>query len=399
MLIHQILGMAPTEPSVPHVQVAGITEAGIEIELENVTNASLNTEYWRSISDGSLRNNGREFVFNGPKGGRDLFLACVELDTFLSRQQVDGNWRCSTHVHVNMRMATVRQLKNTIIGALIYEKLLFRLSGFHRYSNNFCAAFGFAQHQLAILAAAWDMEDSDFLNYVCTSWDKYSALNLRPLASYGSIEFRSSAAEWRKGRLVRLANRFLALRDFCCEWQGSHEELIGHLASVNPRDIMKKGIVPKDLPEDWMEDVSVGVKLAHDLLMYTSVSTEPPVRAAPSRVLTGRGPRTVVSNAELRYMREVLSSHDFLVLNNSQNDGSNGRIVDLSFVQFYFDQTEHEPDDVLSENSLRMYRDGGLPERPVRASQGTPLWASATQFTSAVVGEESPVIGESFSEV
>ncbi|MGL6130033.1 MAG: hypothetical protein ACRCZ9_00275, partial [Fusobacteriaceae bacterium] len=71
----------------PHPQVQGTIGCGVEIELENLSNVSqLNSEFWVVTTDGSLRNNGREFVFNGPRGGSELFLACIDLDSFLVKQ-------------------------------------------------------------------------------------------------------------------------------------------------------------------------------------------------------------------------------------------------------------------------------------------------------------------------
>lgn len=356
MNVAQTFGYGIPEACTPHVQVAGVTRAGIEIELENITSTNLNTNYWRSITDGSLRNNGREFVFNGAHGGTDLFLACVELDTFLGRQSPDGSWRCSTHVHVDVRELNATQIKNIILTYLVYEKMLFRLSGFQRYTNNFCAAFGFAQHQLQVLAQNWHLDGQHFLSNIANSWDKYSALNLRPMASFGSIEFRSSAAEWRKGRLIRLANRFLALRDFGAAWAGSHEELIIHLASINPRDVMRKGIPPKDLPDDWSEDVSVGVKLAYDLLTFAS-QPQPEQVDFPS-VCTMPGPHVSILSGNLAWMIEKLRRSYSTVVRNTSVRGQDPamRLVNVSFIKAFVELDGISPADLLDHTNLPLYR-------------------------------------------
>lgn len=393
MNVAQVFGYSTPSACVPHIQVAGITRAGIEIELENITDTNLNTAYWRSITDGSLRNRGREFVFNGAHGGSDLFLACVELDTFLGRQNPDGNWRCSTHVHVDVRELTAVQLKNIIITNLVYEKLLFRLSGFHRYSNNFCSAFGFAQQQLQLLAANWNREGEAFMRNIAGGWDKYSALNLRPLASFGSIEFRSSAAEWRKGKLIRLANRFLALRDFGAGWAGTHEELIQHLVSVNPRDIMRKGIPPKDLPEDWEEDVSVGVKLAYDLLAFANQPSQIP-EASDLVVLTGGATHVSISEGNLDWMFERLRRvHNIRdVVNNSiRGNGAGTRLVNFKFIKDFCALDGISYRDLLNEDNRRIYRrlledeEGTVSGSPtIRAQRPAPT------FTYATIDELAP---------
>lgn len=352
MNVGQVFGYTLPVPCTPHVQVAGVTRVGIEIELENISSSDLNTEYWRSITDGSLRNSGREFVFNGPHGGTDLFLACVELDTFLSRQSPDGSWRCSTHVHVDVRDLTSEQLKNVLLTYLVYEKLLFRLSGFQRYTNNFCSAFGFAQHQLSILAQNWTQEGEQFFHYVANSWDKYSALNLRPLANFGSIEFRLSAAEWRKGKLIRLANRFLSLRDFGAAWNGTQEELINHLASINPRDVMKKGIPPKDLPPSWAEDISVGVKLAYDLLAASNGVEQP--SAIPS--YTPDSAHVRVNTDTFLWMIGLLESDCDVSVRDNSPRSPGVRKVDCSFVEMFCGLVNVPPEDVVISGDMATYR-------------------------------------------
>lgn len=380
MLVREaFLGLGADDEATPHIQVVGTTHAGVEIELENISNINLNTDYWQSISDGSLRSGGREFVFNGPKAGKDLFLACVELDTFLSKQQPDGHWRCSTHVHVDMRDVSVQGLKNTILGYLVFEKFLFRLSGFHRYSNNFCAALGFAQNQLNTLSSAWGLSDEEFLHQIVHEWDKYSALNLKPLSRFGTIEFRSSAAEWRRGKLIRLVNRFLALRDFCVNWEGSEQDLVSYLSSVEPKEIFKKGMTSRDLPEGWSDDVVVGSKLAYDLLAFTATRGTPQTlsfgsvtddwfaRSAPVEFRTSPVPppsrpteppiRTFhgeVGGVDLplthkRVYIEALEQALGIVAEDNAPEGMLG----FNFLELVFNHTDYSPRSLTSEARIR----------------------------------------------
>ena len=251
-----------------HPLVVGTNMVGIEIELEGTQNAyDFRSDYWEVKEDGSLRG-GHEFVFRGPTGGRDLYNAVVELDTFLHTRNPDGNWRCSTHVHVDVRDMTARQLKNLILIYTVLEKFLFKLSGFHRYKNNFCCALGFAQQQLKVLVKNWNKEGAyDFSNAVIQGWDKYSALNLLPISNFGSVEFRLSEAKWRKGKLLLLTNRFLAIKELAKSWQGSEEELIEHIINSDIRDVLPKGL-PKEIHPDYRDDLMVGYKLAYDLVTF-----------------------------------------------------------------------------------------------------------------------------------
>ena len=264
-----------------HPLVVGTHRLGVEIELENLPEAEdeFRSNYWEVKGDGSLRNNGREFVFRGPTGGLDLFNAVVELDTYLSGRRPDDSWRCSTHVHADVRGFNVRQLKLLILAFVVYEKVLFRLSGMHRYTNNFCCAVGFAQQQLTVLTRAWRHNTLEqFTNAVLGRWDKYSALNLLPITHFGSVEFRLSSPVWKKGKLLLLCNRYLALIELVKNWEGSEADLIEHLFNTPVTDVLRQGL-PKTLPLELAEDLVVGYKLAYDILSF---STERPTFNLPA---------------------------------------------------------------------------------------------------------------------
>ena len=255
-----------------HPMVLGTNCVGVEVELENVTDWDMNSDYWVIKEDGSLRNNGREFVFRGPTGGKDLYNALWELDTFLTERDPDGNWRCSTHVHLDVRDMDLRQLKLLVLGYILAEKALFRLSAMHRYTNNFCAAIGFAQDQLQILSNAWSSNDIGEFWQKINGWNKYSALNLLPMHNFGSVEFRMSDAKWKKNDLLLLCNRFLALKEMAMHWEGSEEELVAFMINSPIHEVFPKGI-PVDMPQDYLtEDMAVGHKLSFDLLTFQAVA-------------------------------------------------------------------------------------------------------------------------------
>ncbi|MFW3388497.1 UNVERIFIED_CONTAM: hypothetical protein RF648_21140, partial [Kocuria sp. CPCC 205274] len=97
-------GMRVNYPSIEkHPLIVGTHLAGVEIELENLAIEHPSFRYWTAKNDGSLRNNGMEFVCSHPWGGVDLYNAAVEIDGFLFGNNPDDTWRCSTHVHVDVR--------------------------------------------------------------------------------------------------------------------------------------------------------------------------------------------------------------------------------------------------------------------------------------------------------
>lgn len=264
--IAQNFGMRVNYPTIEkHPFIVGTNLAGVEIELENLNIEHPSFNYWTAKSDGSLRNGGMEFVCSHPWGGVDLYNAALEIDSFLFNNNPDDTWRCSTHVHVDVRDLTAAQLKKMILAYVFYERVLFKCSGWHRYKNNFCVALGFAQGQLDDLANWWDLPDAAFLNRLVSNWDKYTAINFLPMGNFGSVEFRISEAKWHKGQLIRLANRFLSLKEVAVENAAmTDEEFIEHLLQTEITDVIRKG-VPRGIG-NIQPDIEVGYKLAYDII-------------------------------------------------------------------------------------------------------------------------------------
>lgn len=268
--VAEVLGMSASYPTISgHPLVVGTGLAGIEIELEGVPDPSRRLRYWEAKSDGSLRNDGIEYVCSSPWGGLDLYNAIVEVDTELHSKRPNETWRCSTHVHIDVRDLTIPQLKRMILAYIFYERTLFRCSGFHRYKNNFCVAIGFAQEMVNILSSNWEKDGRDFVTSVASSWDKYTALNILPILTFGSLEFRISEAKWRKGKLVRLANRFLSLKEVAKSFEGSDSDFIEHLMCRPVEDVVQKGL-PKAFAIE-AEDIEFGAKLAFDVISIASL--------------------------------------------------------------------------------------------------------------------------------
>lgn len=255
------------EPTIQeHPMLVSNETIGIEIELERVTGNPIRSRYWEQVDDGSLRNNGKEFIFRGPLGGVDLFTAIAEASKHFHTIGPEPSWRCSTHAHLNIRNMTIKQLRNLLLAFIVYEKPMFKCSGMNRYKNNFCPAYGFAQDQLMILSKNWKRDDSTFLQNVVSSWSKYTALNLLPISSKGSVEFRIANAMTTSGSLLRLANRILLLKKIAMEWEGTEEELINHLATQDVTKVFNKKLTGFLEDPITQEDVEEGVVNAFDVL-------------------------------------------------------------------------------------------------------------------------------------
>ncbi|WWV92019.1 hypothetical protein [Escherichia phage PJNS034] len=271
MIIADILGHGRGSDVVDtHPLIVGRGRVGLELELENMPNAR-QAAGWTVTGDGSLRNSGVEYVLRGAQGGMELFNSILSLEEALMAHQCDANLRCSTHVHLDIRRLTVAQLKRLLLAYTVFEPLIFELSGAHRRTNNFCPSFSFAQQQIRKLSNNWHHDGERFLARIVEgrdrqSSDKYSALNLVPIFTQGSVEFRGAEAKPSAGKMIRLANRILSLYDLAVnsDMNQSDAEFINSLANLDVQQALM-GTIPRDF-ELSEELVNEGRVLAFDII-------------------------------------------------------------------------------------------------------------------------------------
>jgi len=155
---------------------------GIEIEVENVPRAvnavwdvkKVPPIYWRNDDDGSLRNNGREFI-SVPLHGRNIDYAITEMERiFELGPKMDFSHRTSIHVHVNVSTYTHKQMTTLVALYALFEGLFFSFVEPIREGNAYC----YPITNLSPNAVA--IEENM----------KYCAFNLAPIARQMTVEFR-----------------------------------------------------------------------------------------------------------------------------------------------------------------------------------------------------------------
>lgn len=259
--VAQAFGYRSNRLSEAHPNIAFQCGIGIELELEG--DDHIEADMWECTEDGSLRN-GCEMVCSRPYNGVELFDAINNLSEAVMESEAEGTWRCSTHVHMDMRDADSNIVKKVILGWTFYEALMFKCSGYHRYRSNFCPAFAVVQAQVMNASEAFNYEGENFFRHIVDRWDKYTSLNLLPLAQFGSVEFRISEPKWKKGQLLNLVNRFLVLKKLAVEnAEMDNEEFVEMLNRVRFDPMLPH------LPLDYTprhEDLDSGYRLARDIL-------------------------------------------------------------------------------------------------------------------------------------
>lgn len=201
---------------------------GIEIEVENITNPVPLAAYWDHKADGSLRNNGAEFV-SVPLHIKQIQLALEHLfDTLNASNNPDFSNRTSVHIHVNCRDLTQNQLYNFILLYAIFEKHFYQIAGTRRMNSIFCVPL-FRTNQLhKIETVVYDLNPD---------WHKYCGLNLLPLYAnsvtqgYGTIEFRHLYGTNNILEILNWINDILCLRQAAIKM--TTDDLLANIKNMN----------------------------------------------------------------------------------------------------------------------------------------------------------------------
>lgn len=159
---------------------------GIEVEIEralpNKVASFIPTVWINQVEDGSLRNNGIEFV-TCPHEVKYTETLLGMLFKHLP-EKAEFTPRTSIHVHFNVRDMSIEQVSSVLYTYLAVEKLLYRWVGVDREKSIFCVPI-----QETVLMSNFGYLISKN-NIRALSWMKYTGLNVLPIREKGTIEFR-----------------------------------------------------------------------------------------------------------------------------------------------------------------------------------------------------------------
>ena len=178
---------------------------GLEIEAENITKIgkAKYKSYWDITGDNSLRNSGIEFVSKPIKAFQIEYAIDQVHNQLKGYSQPDFTPRTSTHVHMNVRDLTIQQILNLVLIYTSVENVLFNWVGHNRDKNIFCIKLTDTDY-----VTKYKDLVSDIRNTVA-NWNKYTALNLKPIESKGTVEFRHMYGTWDK-EIILLWINFLS---------------------------------------------------------------------------------------------------------------------------------------------------------------------------------------------
>lgn len=156
---------------------------GAELEIEALQAfGKVDTSIWNITEDGSLRNSGRELI-SVPLTKEVLVEEFKKLHETIKYSSVEQAFseRTSIHIHINCLDVSEHLVKNIVLWYALYESVFFKFCDPAREHNIHCVCL----HQTN-LPAHYRRTLKDMFK----QWSKYTALNMLPLAKYGTLEFR-----------------------------------------------------------------------------------------------------------------------------------------------------------------------------------------------------------------
>jgi len=218
---------------------------GVEVEVEKALKWNDLSPMWSSKEDHSLKVNGREFVTNGGLVGKDLTDAVAWICSYALKNKYSiGYPRAGIHIHLDatdMNETDPLELARMMQTCIIMEPAMFAYAGENRRACGFCDAYGDSQADFGALSEVlfgWDKLRSNVMDpniifrrgEAGNLWDyfhedrgllsKYQAINLLPLAKFGTLEFRHLPTTFDYNRIIDWINVILCCKKFAKEFKG-----------------------------------------------------------------------------------------------------------------------------------------------------------------------------------
>jgi len=229
--IREHFGLSTVQPFIPtfkiseqYYPVRSAETIGIEVEVENVTRVGSGINgLWQEITDGSLRNNGREYI-TLPFPANFAPDALNNLLTVGLSNNCSFSPRTSVHVHLNMQDMTTDKVGDLLLVYTVFENALFRFVGKSRARNPYCVPItqtsllrGWATH-------SWRAR-----------WEKYAGLNLNPLQDKGTVEFRHMHGTFDVRKLAIWIDLITSLKEYVKN--NPTKAIRSRLSALTPNDV------------------------------------------------------------------------------------------------------------------------------------------------------------------
>lgn len=199
---------------------------GIEIEMENAVGSYNPTtkakKIWSYKEDHSLRDGGIEFISSPMNpNGLEGALTCL-IDSF-PKGAIAFSPRTSVHVHVNVQDIDTNKLPLLVRFYRLFESSFFEFVGQKRARNTYCCPL-----YLTNIPSFRTPQ----------RWPKYTALNLRPVGTQGTVEFRHMHGTLDTHKLIMWVSAIVNLVEFVHQNQkGALQEMLYRTTQQSVADL------------------------------------------------------------------------------------------------------------------------------------------------------------------
>lgn len=228
--IHEYIDRRPGAGVVSNTLLQLPGRVGIEFEWERCRNVEV--PGWNVTRDGSLRNNGLEYVLAGAVGGAALVRRLMALSHLMKEGNArrEASWRTSVHVHVDVRDLDGEQLRRLLAASIIFEDALFGLSG-NRACNNYCLAERDVESASSEVVMG---EGNDVIRSIHGQGSKYRALNTLPIWAQGSLEYRHHEGIYEPMDVLPWVRVLLSLKNWAVNNEDTTDALFARVSGDYP---------------------------------------------------------------------------------------------------------------------------------------------------------------------
>ena len=176
---------------------------GLELELESEKAQPLGwvekQSMWTVHNDGSLRQNGVEYVFNNPLWGGDIDAALQAFEDNTKGVEFIDTGYGSTHVHYNVGNLYTTEVMSIVVGWSILEDSFLTVCKPSRDGNNFAQRFNILNQLVHVLSTQYTSGGNRIerlFTGISPDYWKYANLNLATIRGLGTLEFRPYHSTW-----------------------------------------------------------------------------------------------------------------------------------------------------------------------------------------------------------
>lgn len=200
---------------------------GLEYEWEHCQNfdpgayaAIAVNPYFAQHIDGSLRNNGSEFVLREPLYGEELITAVKAMEEAARVFKFHSSYRTSMHVHLDMERASYPdQILSLAVLYAVAEPFLYKFVGHSRDLCNYCIPwYRHDQHFTLFLQGVRNVTGKSNQHVIGHFQKlkeyKYSGLNFFSLGDYGTVEFRQAPVGMSSVKVLEWINFIQSIKKF-----------------------------------------------------------------------------------------------------------------------------------------------------------------------------------------